>query len=510
MIKRSPSKIFFYLLVIILFVLGTSLILNRHFNEKQPWTPGERNHVWNIEGNITFNAKPETPVTVRLKIPEDQNAYKVLEQSTASPGYGLSYIESDENHPIAEWTKREAKGAQSLYYKVRIASIDDFTAKNEPIIPDVPKINWREPYLTAANTLISDIYTKTSDRKSIVRELGKVFLMEKGSNQNLELLISQESTPDLFIKLLNQLDIPAHLVNGLYLEDGRRNQQMVKYIKVYLEDNSVSYYSLKDIKEGLPEDFIIWNDLSSNSLDVIGGVDSKLSFSMIRQTEPLVKLVQNETSEPSLLNFSIYNLPLAEQSVFQTMLLIPLGVLVVVLLRILVGVRTSGTFMPVLLAMSFMETTLITGLIGFLLVVGTGLIIRSYLSKLNLLLVARISAVIITVITIITLFTIASFKLGLTEGLKITYFPIIILSWTIERMSILWEEEGPKEVMIQGGSSLFVAVLVYLIINSLMLRYLVFNFLGLQLILMAVVLLLGSYNGYRLSELKRFSPLVKE
>ncbi len=100
--------------------------------------------------------------------------------------------------------------------------------------------------------------------------------------------------------------------------------------------------------------------------------------------------------------------------------------------------------------------------------------------------------------------------MGLTEGLKITYFPIIILSWTIERMSILWEEEGAKEVVVQGGSSLLVAVLVFLVINSTVIRYLVFNFLGLQLIIMAVTLLLGSYTGYRLSELRRFSPLVGE
>ena len=41
--------------------------------------------------------------------------------------------------------------------------------------------------------------------------------------------------------------------------------------------------------------------------------------------------------------------------------------------------------------------------------------------------------------------------MGLSEGLKITFFPMIILSWTIERMSILWEEEGPREVFVQVG-----------------------------------------------------------
>jgi hypothetical protein len=43
-----------------------------------------------------------------------------------------------------------------------------------------------------------------------------------------------------------------------------------------------------------------------------------------------------------------------------------------------------------------------------------------------------------------------------------------------------------------------------------MIQHLTFNFLGLQLIIMATVLVMGNYTGYRLSELKRFKPLADE
>ena len=166
--------------------------------------------------------------------------------------------------------------------------------------------------------------------------------------------------------------------------------------------------------------------------------------------------------------------------------------------------------MPVLIAMAFVQTSLITGLIGFVLLVGVGLIIRSYLSRLNLLLVARISTVIIMVILLIALFGVLSYKLGLTEGLKITFFPMIILSWTIERMSVLWEEEGAKEVFTQGGGSLLVAVFAYFAMSNHITRHLMFNFMGLQFVVMSIVLLLGSYTGYRLLELRRFKPLAEQ
>ena len=133
--------------------------------------------------------------------------------------------------------------------------------------------------------------------------------------------------------------------------------------------------------------------------------------------------------------------------------------------------------------------------------------IRSYLSHLNLLLVSRISAVVILVIGIITVFTIIAFRLGLTDALTITFFPMVIMAWTIERMSILWEEEGGKEVLVQGGGSLLVAVIAYLMMDNSLIRHWAFNFLGVHALIMAAVLLMGQYTGYRLLELRRFKPM---
>ncbi|MCG6282672.1 7TM domain-containing protein, partial [Vibrio diabolicus] len=76
------------------------------------------------------------------------------------------------------------------------------------------------------------------------------------------------------------------------------------------------------------------------------------------------------------------------------------------------------------------------------------------------------------------------------------------------RMSILWEEEGAKEVIMQGGGSLLTAVLIYLAMTNSYVQHLTFNFIGLQLIVLAAILLLGTYTGYRITELRRFKPLA--
>ena len=133
--------------------------------------------------------------------------------------------------------------------------------------------------------------------------------------------------------------------------------------------------------------------------------------------------------------------------------------------------------------------------------------IRYYLSHLNLLLVARITAVVIVVIFIMAALSIISYKFGFEQVLTVTFLPTIILAWTIERMSILWEEEGGHEVLIQGGGSLLAAVLAYLLMSTDLIEHLTFNFPELMITLLGVVLLIGKYSGYRLAELYRFRDL---
>jgi len=235
---------------------------------------------------------------------------------------------------------------------------------------------------------------------------------------------------------------------------------------------------------------------------VLGGSRSRATFSMISQARPAE--VVTDQNAPGFA-ISLYSLPIAEQGMFKLIMLLPVGALVVALMRILVGLKTSGTFMPVLIALAFLQTELIPGLVSFILVVALGLVIRSYLSALNLLLVARIATLVVLVIGIISIFSIVSYHLGLMAGLTITFFPMIILAWTIERMSITWEEEGPKEVVLQGGGSLLVATLAFLVMDREIVRHLAFNFPELHLCVLAVILMLGRYTGYRVLELRRFA-----
>ncbi|HCR96010.1 MULTISPECIES: inactive transglutaminase family protein [Halomonas] len=502
------SRLPFYIIVGLLLVAGIATSVHRHLHFEIPWVPGEQRQVWEIEAVINFNAQ-NGPVKVDLALPTQQAGFRVLTENTASSGYGLAY-QTDDFGRQAEWTIRNAAGSQQLYYSVQML----VSPGSRPPVQAPPGLvsstPWESPYDSAATQLIDRAWARSANNATFAREL---ILDVNGERQgeNARLLLTQETPSALIVRLLNQAGVQAREVSGLLLEDGRRRQLLSSWIQVFDEPaESWNIFDPATGEEGQPENLLLWETSGRAVLEVQGGTNSRVSFSMLTHHQPASAAVRNHFSDDTLLNFSIHSLPLEEQALFQTILLIPIGALVVVFLRVLVGVKTSGTFMPVLIALAFIQTTLLTGLIGFLLIVAVGLVIRNYLSYLNLLLVARVSAVIITVIAIISIFTVLAYRMGLSAGLTVTFFPMIILAWTIERMSILWEEEGPKQVIIQGGGSLLTAVLAYLAMNNPWVRHITFNFLGVQLILMALILILGNYTGYRLLELRRFKPITDD
>ena len=88
--------------------------------------------------------------------------------------------------------------------------------------------------------------------------------------------------------------------------------------------------------------------------------------------------------------------------------------------------------------------------------------------------------------------------------------PLLILAMTIERMSIVWEEHGPRDALTQGLGSLMVAALAFLLMTQRQLQHLVGIFPEILLFVLAATLLLGRYTGYRLSELWRIRSVWRK
>lgn len=503
------SRGLFYFVTAILFLAGILLIGYQRVTFDIPFVPSDERQIWTVEARVEFEPKDNAATEVVLALPAVQPGFTQLEQTTASLGYGVNYVKKDGSN-FVEWTKRNPQGLQIVYYRADIL-VDKSATASSMIVPALVQSTEPEPYATAMAEIARVATSRSSGPYSFTTQV----IHELNQESELtSLLFSKYKRSELLTNILQVGKVHARTVGVLELKDGRRNQKLHNYVAVF-NGSEYKIFNPTTGKTGLEQDQMIWNDNGNSLLDISGGHNALVRFTTINHPVSAVEAGERKANidiaaGEELVPFSLSALPLDEQSLFKGLLLLPIGVVIVVFLRVIVGIKTSGTFMPVLIAMSFLETSLWFGLIGFVSIVGVGLIVRSWLSRLNLLLVARISAVIITVIGLIGFISFFTFKIGLTEGVKITFFPMIILSWTIERMSILWEEEGYKEVLKQGGGSLFVAVVAYLSMSSVFIQHFTYNFLGLQLILLSLVLIMGNYTGFRLSELKRFKPLANQ
>lgn len=508
MIGLSSSRLLLLFLVFSLFAGGVVQILHRHLSLGIPLLPSASRDVWFVDAKVTFEATGG-PVTVSFALPDNQTGYTLLGENLVSPGYGISLLPYGGSRR-AEWTIADTDGTQKLYYKAQFAA-DNLIVPS----PDAPLSLALEPPLSldevdqaAAQEVLTEAIEKSAGPLSLTRQILKI-LTRSPPTQTVELLRTNFEPADLLITLLTQGGVSARSVFGLELEDGRRRKRLKSFIEVFA-DGELHLFDPATGTEGRPDNLLLWAPGALSILDVQGGQNSDLTFSILLQEEGALESVLSQLGDLGQDDFSIYRLPLEEQALLKGMFLIPIGALVVVFIRVIIGFRTSGTFMPVLLAIAFIQTKLIPGLIGFVLIVGTGLIVRSYLSTINLLLVARISATLSVVIGLTILFTLLSERMGLENIQNFTFFPLIIMSWTIERMSILWEEEGPKEVLIQASGTLVVAVVAYALMATPIVRHLSFNFLGLQLVILSLILLMGQYTGYRVLELHRFRSLGKD
>ena len=501
------SKFQIRILVLLLTVIGLGAAFYKYWALGFPLLASEKETVWQLEARISFIADGG-PVTVEVNLPDDNPTRQIVFSDLVSPGFEYQQTQSD-GVRIGRWSSEQASGPQVIYTRSESYFSDDaqpaFTEFGGDSILD-----WSQAQALMADELLQELEPVTS-ASGVLQVLQ---LLNRVGDERVDILLRDfggvQARNQLAGQLLQKAGFRTRVVSGIFLEDKSRSQSIHHFLEVVLGEENVLFDSREVV--AVPWDRVILLRTGDEPLlEVFGGHDSEVTYATTKlQRAAFTSAVRAAAhSHNPLIDFSIYSLPLSEQNTFKLLLVIPLGALVVVILRNLVGIRTSGTFMPVLIALTFLQTSLFTGLMLFVVVVGVGLFLRSYLSHLNLLLVPRIASVLVFVIIIYAAIGIISAKMGWQAGLKVTFFPMIILSWTIERMSILWDEEGGHEVMVQGSGSLLTASLAYLLMSNGFIADTVFLYPELLLVLLAVIISIGSYSGYRLSDLRRFEPMER-
>lgn len=472
------------------------------------FTPKQNTNLWSVEAHISFTPTGE-PIKVTLTTPRSNDAFKILEENVIAPAYKVSRNQSGS---LLTMTAPAQKDEQNIYYKIMLFDNVDTRGKIRAPQPQSPKVPlFDEQRLAGARQVLRLAQKQDGDAVSQIIRLLNQEPLDPAVQAYLPVRRSPAETVEIISELLALKGIPSRPARGFRLEESKKALTPDLMLEAYL-NGSWKIYNIQTGKKGLPDNFVLFQRGGKSLIDVMGGENSVIKFSVLKSVTSSMKLAKQRAKlagDQSWFDYSIYSLPLSQQNTLKWLSIFPLAILIIVLMRNVVGVQTMGTFTPMLISMSLIKTGFWGGILCFTLIIAVGLVIRFLMSKFNLLLVPRISAVVIFVILMMQGLTILGYRMDFDIAQAAVFFPIIITAWVIERASITWEEDGPANAGKEVFFSILVAIIVYFVISSEYIRHIMFAFNEINLVILLTVMLLGTYTGYRLLELKRFHPLAK-
>lgn len=498
-------------LVISLLVLPVILISYRVISLGYPLFPAAPERVWQISLNARVSDAADGANAI-IALPSYKQGITLLEEKITEGTLDFS-LQTEGQNRYGIWSGTSGPEGTPISYSATFIVRSRYPASAPPAIINPYPEGVDKAEQTLAEKLVSNTrLLPLPDRIQAIALAGSGnWNTSQQSAKDLEkwLAIQQKlGNAKALLVLLRAAGLQANMVEGLALEESVSS----------ITDRWIEVWTGTGWQVINPETGIIQQKAAallpltrgaSPAVRPLKGEITDIRWSLNRQIISQWG-IQNErvgVSDRLLNRWSLFRLPPEFQNTFRILILVPIGALIVCVLRNVIGFPTFGIFMPVLMALAFRNTGLLSGLGIFAAVLLIGYIVRSSIDKLRLLLVPRLSVILTLVIACFIFFALVGNKLGLREFMAIGLLPFVILTLTIERFHIIIEEQGILEALRTSAGSAAVATIAYVIIQLEPLQLTFFVYPELLFAVMALQMLLGRYTGYRLMELLRFRQL---
>lgn len=309
-----------------------------------------------------------------------------------------------------------------------------------------------------------------------------------------------------FVALCRAAGIPARLVSGLELTETHHASRHV-WAEALLDGEWNPFDPGNGYQGEMPSHYLM---LRRGRLPITRGsgvtdLQTRISIAEIHPSTRLYAARLWPGGNVHLPEFlSLRRLPLELHHALALLLLFPLAALTTAFFRTTIGVDTVGNFTPALLALSFVYTGWQIGVLVLVLVLVLGLLGRALLDRMKLLLMPRLSIVLTLVVLGMILGVSIIEQCDLTSMSGVLLLPMVIMTMIVERFYVANEEEGVSYSLQLLAGTLLVACFCYLIFNWQGAGQVLLSYPELHLFTMAALILIGSYRGYRLTEVWRF------
>ena len=492
---------------IALMAISLTIVAYRVFSLGYPILPAAPVYVWNLQFDAVLHGTGKNTLLL-LSLPSEQHGQIILEESIGSGKLSFSLLREYDNR-VGVWSGKTDEKGEYVSYRATVL----FQHKGAAIPIPPPPGPYPQNVALEDRAVIGELSRDLLPLNTPSRLQASLRLLKRhslsgpdGNNSSkAEETLRKYDNLTKLLSLLAAVNIPARTVEGLGLREGMVNRTLT-WVEAWTGQRweHIDPASMENTPEGS-----LFMPLSAGGMSAVrisGGELTGKRFDLRKNVMSRWRLFFERISRSNRLldRWSLFRLPLEFQQTFRILLLVPLGALLISVLRNIVGIQTFGIFMPVLMALSFRSTGLIYGLTIFAAIILVGYMVRRYLNKLKLLLIPRMSVLVTLVIFCFTILALIGNKFGFREFMAVGLLPFVILTMTIERFFVVVEEHGMKTAFQTALGSAVVSVTTYLIIVWEPLQITFFVYPELMLFVMALQLLVGRYTGYRLSELIRF------
>jgi len=313
----------------------------------------------------------------------------------------------------------------------------------------------------------------------------------------------------LMTALARHLGIPARLVGGKILSTGRSTATHI-WVELYIGGYWVPFCPTNNYFAEIPAHYLTLYYGEQPFITHTRDINFKFFFNVKK------RLVMDDNARAAAMHpldilglWNTFEQAAISVELLQIILMLPIGILVVVIFRNLVGLETFGTFMPALIAIGFRETGLVYGLLLFALIIIFGFVVRWIISHFQLLHTPRLAIILTGVVVFMLGLITVGIVLGETQFSRVALFPLVILTLTVERFSIISEEYGLFHAFRTTALTMLVTSLTYLVMSNRMLQATVVSFPEILLVVVALYIYIGRYSGFRLSEHFRFGDILR-
>src|SRR5262245_56782370 len=508
----------------LLVAAGLAVFLAKVFLYHVPLSPTDVRGLWQVGLRITARGEGRRG-SISTLLPSSVEGQTIFDERSTSGPLQFS-IRVTDNARLGVWSGN-FEGVQEVFYEFRVQSFGQHAILPERVteVPpdDVVRAFGRSSpdYPMSApqvETLVDEL--KLPSPPDIVGRVRTLFAFvthevasARSAGNDAVLVLGQregsrEGKERLLVTLLRAAGGPARYVRGLQLIEDAQTLERI-WTEAWIGDGWVPMSAGSGFFGEQPASYIV---LGTGERPLVEGTQVKALahkyHSAREHLRPEEIAAAMAPDNPTLASLSLYTLPLSTQTSLRLLLVFPVGAFIVAILRNVIGVETFGTFLPVLVAFALRNFDILSGLGLVVTVLLVGVVGRLPLDRLRLLLVPRLAILLCLVILTVTGFALVARTTQMRELLAGVLFPIVILTMLIERYSIAIAEEGWRPATVRLAWSIVGIVAVYPAFRSVAVGHLMFSFPELVLCIMGLLVWIGGYTGYRISDLLRFRLLA--